>query len=293
SRDTAPLLHLFYLPGLKRLSMHMHLDPVADFPWPDASPPCAARLEYLSIIQPHELHLGPILSSTPNLQTLHWNRGCEPDSGPWPSVNLQHLSTALGQVKKTLKELRIRAYNPPTPGSRSLAAFQVPLHSLSLVEFDKITVLEVPITFVMGYPSRDIQMNHFPPNLQRLAITTDSSPNLGRRLLDIESPGIEPDVKIVYGNAMRRWLDADAKRETPHLKKVTFLMLVSQPPFASETSEEWRKLRKTITLIDIEIIYVNDDYYGPMVTTEPEKSGNRRGRCIPRFRQRRTYLPSR
>ncbi|KAM7196196.1 hypothetical protein V8F33_006308 [Rhypophila sp. PSN 637] len=239
SYHTADLLHIFYLPALKRLSIHMHIDPVAGFPWPDASPPCAARLEYLSIAQLHELHLGPILSSAANLQTLHWNRGAEL-SGPWAS------------------------YEPSKTGSNDLAQFQGPLRSLSLVEFDEIIVLEIPIKFVMEHSSRTIQMNHFPPNLQILTLATNST-----------RP--ESADGSVYFNAMGRWLGADTRRETPYLKKLKFVTPVREHDLKRGSREALQWLREATSLVGIEFVYGNYGYYRWRVKTE---SSRRRGRCL-------------
>ncbi|KAM7218399.1 hypothetical protein V8F06_006163 [Rhypophila decipiens] len=241
SHHSANLLDLLYLPALKSLSTQMYIDPVLEFPWPDPTPLCAARLEFLKIVHLHELHLGPILSSTPNIQKLHWNRGRgekvrTPEisaffpPGPWASINLKLVSVALGQVKKTLKELRIWEYDSFKPRSNDLPQFQGPLRSLSLVEFETITVLEIPIRFVMEHSSRTIQTNHFPPNLQILTLSTNYT-----RLQSAD--------EAMYFNAVSRWFEADGRRETPYLKKLTFVVTVRERQLRQGSREALRRLR--------------------------------------------------
>ena len=172
------LLPFFYLPSIDDLRMVMPQDH-ENFSWP-AAPPCTQSLTSLSLIRSStsEALLARILAVTPNLKRLEYGFICEgkPEDGA-TSLCAEGIGKALAHVKATLEKLTISVhfwkfynYRPEDFPSR----YGIKGH-LSLHDYESLTMLEVPITMLLGHrPTPQTRLTgRLPPQIRQLYLRSD------------------------------------------------------------------------------------------------------------------------
>ncbi|KAM7186852.1 hypothetical protein V8F20_011206 [Naviculisporaceae sp. PSN 640] len=226
-RNTPNILPVFYLPSVKKISIHLD-DPAGVFSWPTSSPPRVPALESLEVSGIHEGQLKNLLSVTPGLSSLTYTREywieTTLDPGPLvldPTIDLGSLSLSLAMVKDSLTRLELRTYGNFN-GVRIDSGWDSPvtlvgsMGSMSFMDFPNLKVLEVPCEFIMGYPVRPVLVNHLPANLEELRLSTEATSCIWGDAV------FEYACEYPYLTSIWAWLTA-AKTSTPKIKKFIYL----------------------------------------------------------------------
>lgn len=96
---------IFYLPAVDRIEICMSN---SDFSmWPGGFAPSPTKIRFLDLTGLKEGQLGQILSITPTLQKLRWQRWCLCGRPEGDVVDLDQIATDLSHVKDTLIDLTI------------------------------------------------------------------------------------------------------------------------------------------------------------------------------------------
>lgn len=153
--ENAPnVLSFFYLPSLERI--RTSFDTPGDLTWPasGAEAPDLRNLTELDLGYPFRaVHLGKLLSATPNLKSLRWDwyhEGTTTRVGDGGVIELGQIATALSLVQESLTDLTITARC--TRGVNEQLAHCISRGSLQpLAAFPSLKSLQAPIAFLMGW----------------------------------------------------------------------------------------------------------------------------------------------
>lgn len=153
-RNAPNALSFFYLPSLQRI--RTSFDTSGDFTWPalGGEAPVLHNLTELDLGCPFRaVHLGKLLSATPNLKSLRWDWYHEGTTTPFGDVGvieLGQIAAALSLVQESLAELAITARC--TFGANKRFSQCTSRGSLQpLAAFPSLKSLQAPIAFLMGW----------------------------------------------------------------------------------------------------------------------------------------------
>ncbi|KAF2149319.1 hypothetical protein K461DRAFT_44763 [Myriangium duriaei CBS 260.36] len=171
SKIITDLLPYFYLPALEQLSLSV-VNP-AVFEWP-AAPPDATLLTSLSLRGIREVHLGRLLSATPNLRQLWWKWYYDEDfenPSNQPIVDLDLIVAALIPIRHSLQDLAIEAQTEVEYLEMPWLKMQGTMKGL--IDFN-LTRLEVPLAFLATFrPANGVRFQDVVPTHVRTVIITD------------------------------------------------------------------------------------------------------------------------
>jgi hypothetical protein len=141
-------LSIFYVPSVERITIDLSLP--GDFSWPGGFAPSPTKIRLLNLTGLKEGHLGQILSITPILQNLRWQRRVCCRRSEVDVVDLDQMATDLSYVKDTLTKLTIpEAVFPTSCHSRMSIRLEG-----SFPTFRCLCVLKglsVPLPFLIGF----------------------------------------------------------------------------------------------------------------------------------------------
>lgn len=145
-------LPIFYLPAMDRIKIIISSSDLS--PWPGGFAPSPTKIRFLDLIGLKEGHLAQVLSVTPTLQKLRWQRCCLCRRPEVNVVNLDQIATDLSHVKDTLIDLTIPEACFPSYYSEmpirvegSFATFRC---------LCALKNLDVPLPFLIGFcPSEE------------------------------------------------------------------------------------------------------------------------------------------
>ncbi|KAM7199691.1 hypothetical protein V8F33_004343 [Rhypophila sp. PSN 637] len=240
--STSSHLPLFYLPAMNQTSVYFE-DAVEEFHWPNDRPPPPSNLKILEVENIHERHLGNLLSVTPSLRSLTWTRPyyvenryeAQEGAAVYPAIfSLKDIMSSLAFVRDTLTELRLRTVDRTGWGASaaspdaSLARFtDSTTTSLSLAQFENLTILEIPTVFIMGklsHESTDFFLNlkrttlhhNLPPRLEELTLTQDLA------LIFVSHHEFDSQQEMPYLNQLLIWLEDSKASNHVHLRKLRY-----------------------------------------------------------------------
>ena len=184
SIDRDQVKALFYLPAIEIIEAVVFQQET--FNWPAPNPPIASNLKILklSLCELDENGLQSILSATPNLEILTYERWC--DIAPFSRENmsavyydLEKLNLALTKVKATLQRLSLSVYfftdyamEFDNPDGFGIKGKPQPYH-----EYVKLEYLEISFVILFGYDQTctPVQRMHelLPLSLRHLCLRDD------------------------------------------------------------------------------------------------------------------------
>ncbi|RAH68448.1 uncharacterized protein BO66DRAFT_377357 [Aspergillus aculeatinus CBS 121060] len=227
SRDQSPLsqslvLPFFYLPNVQRIAAA--IENTGTFAWPAACLPDPSKLTSIHLADIREANLGSVLSVTRNLQSLRWtwyyDAGVH-DAIVVPIVNLDGIAAALSHVRDTLTDLTIFAEASLGGGDQFYPAVKMEGSLRTMVEFDKLKRLQIPLAFLVGFAQDTTKrlQDVLPRNIEYVSLTDE---------LELQNnDGFETwpmyewqDFALLI--LLRTWLE-DWRTYTPHLRSVSLV----------------------------------------------------------------------
>lgn len=174
--NTVDVLTLFYLPSIQNLCARVE-NPAA-LAWPTTAPD-SSSLTTLTLAQAREPLLGHILSVTTGLRSLQWHWVHEVSTvksdlqNTSSVIDLGRFAQAISQVRGTLSDLVITAYVDAHHDEPEICIIG---DLTSLVSFDNLVYVEVPVPVIMGTFSINTTRrleDTLPRNIEHLALTDD------------------------------------------------------------------------------------------------------------------------
>lgn len=260
--NAADLLPLFYLPALE--SLVLSLDNPAEFAWPTASPPKAAKLSSLKLYRVREQRLAPILAATSSLKSFKWTcRYIEKlDKGvSTTTMDLDAIILALAPLRDSVENLNIRVTCRLGKNQLEFPSLHLFGSLAGLDQFHCVKVLKVPWVFLMGWsPSQNNQLlAHLPPNLEELKVTN------GLRCIshwewDAEQPYGDYDGDRNEDPCARTAAIVDAVEglDRASLPRLTTLHLAWYPEDDERDEDQLRRLSKACTRLRLRVCWKED-----------------------------------
>ncbi|PYI14914.1 hypothetical protein BO99DRAFT_343837 [Aspergillus violaceofuscus CBS 115571] len=228
SRGQSPLsqslvLPLFYLPKIQRISAAV--ENTDTFAWPTDCLPDPSKLTSIYLADIREANLGSLLSVTRNLRSLRWtwyyDAGVH-DAIVVPIVNLDGIAAALSHVRDTLTDLTIFAEAPLGGGDQFYPAVKMEGSLRTMVEFDKLKRLQIPLAFLVGFAQDTTKRLHdvLPRNIEYLSLTDELGLQNNDGFFETWPMYEWQDFALLI--LLRTWLK-DWRTYTPHLRSVSLV----------------------------------------------------------------------
>ncbi|KAK4459171.1 hypothetical protein QBC42DRAFT_275022 [Cladorrhinum samala] len=243
AQNTTNVLPFFYLPQVEEMRVWLDDPRDQDISWPTGSSPSLPHLVSLKLYEIREQHLGRILSVSPNLRSLYWEWGFQPDdehefdSG---RLDLDLLRSALERVEGTLTKLDLAAevgmaYHSDLRLEHRMRILGSP--PTWLADFHRLKKLTIPLAFLTGLIITDpteagARLNKsLPRNLEELSFSTQMLYNEIIRWDEYD---------IGYIPAIRSWMET-ASTTLPRLQK---LRVESDDGQCNECAHEYCRMKR-------------------------------------------------
>ncbi|OJJ98444.1 hypothetical protein ASPACDRAFT_53325 [Aspergillus aculeatus ATCC 16872] len=217
------VLPFFYLPHVKHISAAV--ENTGTFAWPVACLPDPSSLTSIYLADIREANLGSLLSVTRNLQSLRWTWYYDYgvlDAIVVPIINLDGIAAALSHVRDTLTDLTIFAEAPLGGGDQFHPAVKTEGSLRTMVEFDKLKRLQIPLAFLVGFAQDTTKrlQDVLPRNIEYLSLTDE----LGFQNNDgfVETWPMYEWQDFALLILLRTWLE-DWRTYTPHLRGISLV----------------------------------------------------------------------
>lgn len=151
-KNTEDVLPFFHLPNVER--MKVVIQPPVHFTENAPRPPVSSRLKALDLTAIRESYLCKVLSISKSVTNLRWemyyDSGIEDEVNP-PIVDLDSLGAAISHVRDTLEDLTIIGSVDLRGGDQFDPAVQIKGSLHALVSMHKLSRLQIPLAFLVGF----------------------------------------------------------------------------------------------------------------------------------------------